>query len=62
MEKLKNLLTSKKFWTLVSAVVAALSAFFLRLALPLTMLLKVFLALCEVILLLLLLNMSKLAL
>ena len=29
MEKLKNLLTSKKFWTLVSAIVAALSAFFL---------------------------------
>lgn len=29
MEKLKALLTSKKFWTLVSAIVAALSAFFL---------------------------------
>lgn len=29
MEKLKNLLTSKKFWTLVSAIVAAVSAFFL---------------------------------
>lgn len=29
MEKLKNLLTSKKFWTLVSAIVAAISAFFL---------------------------------
>lgn len=29
MEKLKSLLTSKKFWTLVSAIVAALSAFFL---------------------------------
>lgn len=29
MEKLKNLLKSKKFWTLVSAIVAALSAFFL---------------------------------
>lgn len=29
MEELKNLLKSKKFWTLVSAIVAALSAFFL---------------------------------
>lgn len=29
MEKLKNLLKSRKFWTLVSAIVAALSAFFL---------------------------------
>lgn len=29
MEKIKALLTSKKFWTLVSAIVAALSAFFL---------------------------------
>lgn len=29
MEKLKNLLTSKKFWTLVGAIVAAFSAFFL---------------------------------
>ena len=29
MEKFKSLLTSKKFWTLVSAIVAALSAFFL---------------------------------
>lgn len=29
MEKLKDLLTSKKFWTLVSAIVAAVSAFFL---------------------------------
>lgn len=29
MEKLKNLLKSKKFWTLLSAIVAALSAFFL---------------------------------
>ena len=29
MEKLKNLLTSKSFWTLVSAIVAALAAFFL---------------------------------
>lgn len=28
MEKLKNLLTSKKFWTLVAAIVAALAAFF----------------------------------
>lgn len=29
MEKLKALLTSKKFWTLVASIVAALSAFFL---------------------------------
>ena len=29
MEESKNLLTSKKFWTLVGAIVAALSAFFL---------------------------------
>lgn len=29
MEELKNLLKSKKFWTFVSAIVAALSAFFL---------------------------------
>ena len=29
MEKLKNLLQSKKFWTLVAAIVAALSAFFM---------------------------------
>lgn len=29
MEELKNLLKSKKFWTLVSAIVAAVSAFFL---------------------------------
>lgn len=29
METLKSLLQSKKFWTLVTAVVAALSAFFL---------------------------------
>lgn len=29
MEKLKNLLKSKKFWTLVSALVAAFSAFFM---------------------------------
>lgn len=29
MGESKNLLTSKKFWTLVSAIVAALSAFFL---------------------------------
>lgn len=29
MEKLKNLLKSKRFWTLVSALVAALSAFFM---------------------------------
>lgn len=29
MGKLKDLLKSKKFWTLVSAIVAALSAFFL---------------------------------
>lgn len=28
MEKLKTLLTSKKFWTLVAAIVAALTAFF----------------------------------
>ena len=28
MEKLKNLLTSKKFWTFVAAIVAALTAFF----------------------------------
>lgn len=28
MEKLKSLLTSKKFWTLVAALVAALTAFF----------------------------------
>lgn len=28
MEKLKNLLTSKKFWTLLAAIVAALAAFF----------------------------------
>ncbi|WP_290535086.1 hypothetical protein [Alistipes sp.] len=28
MEKLKNLLKSKKFWTLVAAIVAALTAFF----------------------------------
>lgn len=28
MEKLKNLLMSKKFWTLVAAIVAALTAFF----------------------------------
>lgn len=28
MEKLKNLLTSKKFWTLVAAIIAALTAFF----------------------------------
>ena len=28
MEKLKSLLTSKKFWTLVAAIVAALTAFF----------------------------------
>ena len=29
MEKLKSLLKSKRFWTLVSALVAALSAFFM---------------------------------
>lgn len=29
MEKLKNLLKSKRFWTLVSALVAALAAFFM---------------------------------
>lgn len=29
MDKLKALLTSKKFWTLVSAIVAAFAAFFL---------------------------------
>lgn len=29
MDKLKNLLKSKKFWTLVSAIVGALAAFFL---------------------------------
>lgn len=29
MGESKNLLTSKKFWTLVGAIVAALSAFFL---------------------------------
>lgn len=29
MGESKNLLTSKKFWTLVSAIVAAISAFFL---------------------------------
>lgn len=29
MEKSKNLLKSKRFWTLVSALVAALSAFFM---------------------------------
>ena len=29
MEKLKNLLKSKKFWTLVGSIIAALSAFFL---------------------------------
>lgn len=28
MEKIKALLTSKKFWTLVAAIVAALAAFF----------------------------------
>ena len=28
MDKLKALLTSKKFWTLVAAIVAALTAFF----------------------------------
>lgn len=28
MQKLKDLLSSKKFWTLVAAIVAALSAFF----------------------------------
>lgn len=28
MEKLKNLLKSKKFWTLIAAIVAALTAFF----------------------------------
>lgn len=28
MEKLKQLLTSKKFWTLIAAIVAALAAFF----------------------------------
>lgn len=28
MEKIKSLLTSKKFWTLVAAIVAALAAFF----------------------------------
>lgn len=28
MEKLKSILTSKKFWTLVAAIVAALAAFF----------------------------------
>lgn len=28
MEKLKSLLTSKKFWTLVTAIVAALAAYF----------------------------------
>ena len=28
MEKLKQILTSKKFWTLVAAIVAALPAFF----------------------------------
>ncbi|WP_300191912.1 hypothetical protein [uncultured Alistipes sp.] len=28
MEKFKQILTSKKFWTLVAAVVAALSAYF----------------------------------
>lgn len=28
MEKLKNLLKSKKFWTLVASIVAALTAFF----------------------------------
>lgn len=28
MEKLKSLLTSKSFWTLVAAIVAALTAFF----------------------------------
>lgn len=29
MGKSKNLLTSRKFWTLVSAIIAAFSAFFL---------------------------------
>lgn len=28
MEKFKQILTSKKFWTLVAAIVAALTAFF----------------------------------
>lgn len=28
MQKLKQLLTSKKFWTLVAAIVAAFTAFF----------------------------------
>lgn len=28
MEKFKNLLKSKKFWTLIAALVAALAAFF----------------------------------
>ena len=28
MEKLKQILTSKKFWTLIAAVVSALAAFF----------------------------------
>lgn len=28
MEKLKQILTSKKFWTLIAAIVAALAAFF----------------------------------
>lgn len=28
MEKLKQLLTSRKFWTLIAAIVAALAAFF----------------------------------
>ena len=28
MEKFKSLITSKKFWTLVAAIVAALAAFF----------------------------------
>lgn len=28
MEKLKQLLTSKKFWTLIASIVAALAAFF----------------------------------
>lgn len=28
MEKLKSIITSKKFWTLISAIVAALAAYF----------------------------------
>lgn len=28
MEKFKSLITSKKFWTLIAAIVAALAAFF----------------------------------